>query len=104
MAFFKQTQSPPLSVPTSYVQDRAEQIIQPTHSEVEEEDLGRERDENEVEEVDEVSPIHEQVGAQNTSVDDPLEPHRQKWEVLDLGISICQRAGAGLHFDYTWFR
>ena len=59
MAFFKQTQSPPLSVSTSYVQDRAEQIIQPTHSEVEEEDLGRERDENEVEEVDEVSPIHE---------------------------------------------
>ena len=23
-------------------------------------------------------------------------PHGQKWEVLDSGISICQRAGAGL--------
>lgn len=64
MAFFKQTQSPPLSIPASYVQDRAEQIIQPTHSKVEEEDFGRERDENEVEEdeeVDEVSPVREQA-------------------------------------------
>ena len=26
------TQSPPLYVPASYVQDRAEQIIRPTHS------------------------------------------------------------------------
>ena len=61
MVFFKQTQSPHLSVPASYVQDRVEQIIRPTHSEVDEEDFGRERDENEVEEDEEVevSPICE---------------------------------------------
>ena len=46
-------------------------------------------------------PVREQVGTQSTSVDDP---HGQKWEVLDSTISICQRAGAGLHLDYTWFR
>ena len=71
MAFFKQTQSPPLSVPASYVHDRAEQIIRPTHSEVEEEDFGRERDVDEDEEVDEVSTVR--VRTQTTSVDDPLE-------------------------------
>eukprot|EP00731_Ephydatia_muelleri_P024414 Em0016g685a len=26
----------------------------------------------------------------------PLEPHGQKWEVLDGGIPVCQRAAAGL--------
>lgn len=26
----------------------------------------------------------------------PVEPHEQKWEVLDGGISVCQRAAAGL--------
>ena len=91
-----------LSVPASYVQDRAEQIIRPTHSEVEE-GRGfwhRKRCKMRSRKTRMLMkypppppppPVREQVGTQSTSVDDILEPHGQKWEVLDSRISIFQR-------------
>ena len=38
----------------------------------------------------------EQHAVQTSPDSNPLEPHGQKWEVLDAGIPVCQRATAGL--------
>ncbi|KAL5493397.1 hypothetical protein EMCRGX_G014573 [Ephydatia muelleri] len=63
------------------------------------EDFGRERDIEELQnedEADELMLSGEQHVVQISPDVNPLEPHGQKWEVLDAGIPVCQRAAAGL--------
>ena len=86
--------TPPLPLPNV-----ATQVAQPALSEQDNEDFGRERDVEEPQiedEADESSLSGEQHVLQTSPDANPLEPHGQKWEVLDGGIPVCQRAAAGL--------
>eukprot|EP00731_Ephydatia_muelleri_P010816 Em0005g1402a len=80
-------------------QCRYTQNARPALSEQDNEDFGRERDIEELQNVDEADELMlsgEQHVVQISPDVNPLEPHGQKWEVLDAGIPVCQRAAAGL--------
>eukprot|EP00731_Ephydatia_muelleri_P010818 Em0005g1404a len=95
-AFFKDQQPVSLVIPPPPLPNVATQNARPA---LYNEDFGRERDIEELQnedEADELMLSGEQHVVQISPDVNPLEPHGQKWEVLDAGIPVCQRAAAGL--------